>query len=75
MPRTETPDRPALEPLLDLRGLAGYLGLSASAVYALRGKGQCPPGFKVGGQLRFRRTEVDQWLADRRDDVSDRIAG
>ena len=33
------------------------------ALYDLRSKGRGPRGFRVGRELRFRRAEVDAWLA------------
>jgi PTS system nitrogen regulatory IIA component len=44
--------------------LAEYLQLSSRTVYRLLERNELP-GFRVGGQWRFRKSEVDYWL-DRR---------
>jgi predicted DNA-binding transcriptional regulator AlpA len=46
--------------------LAAWLGLGdARAVYWLRSTGQAPRGHRVGKETRFRRRDVEQWLATR----------
>jgi len=47
--------------LLRPKQLAEYLQLSQRTVYRLLERGDIP-GVKVGGQWRFRRTAVDEWL-------------
>ena len=47
--------------LLSPRQLAEYLQLSQRTVYRLLERGDLP-GVKVGGQWRFRRAAVDEWL-------------
>lgn len=47
--------------VLTLKQLAEHLQLSERTVYRLLGTGDLP-GFKVGGQWRFRRAVVDYWL-------------
>ena len=53
----------AIEPVLSLTELAAHLTVSAQTLYDLRSKGRGPRGFRVGRELRFRRSEVDAWLA------------
>jgi excisionase family DNA binding protein len=53
----------AIEPVLSLTELAAHLSVSAQTLYDLRSKGRGPRGFRVGRELRFRRSEVDAWLA------------
>jgi excisionase family DNA binding protein len=43
---------------------AKYLGLHLITVYRLIKKGELP-GFKVGGQWRFKKDLLDAWIADR----------
>jgi len=45
--------------------LPSVLGISVSTVRALVRKGELP-AYKVGGQLRFERDEVEAYLAARR---------
>jgi excisionase family DNA binding protein len=53
------------ERLLTARELAELLGFSASTVVDWSERGELP-GFKVGGRLRFRESEVLEWLEQRR---------
>lgn len=56
-----TPD--LLEPVFTIAELAERLSVTRQALYDLRCKGRGPRGFRVGRQLRFRRSEVEAWLA------------
>jgi excisionase family DNA binding protein len=51
-----------------IRDLAELLGISEAAVRGLRQRGEGPTATKVGRRLRFRRHDVDRWLASRRED-------
>ena len=53
------------EPLLTTRQMADLLGYSAGTVqdWAEAGKIPC---FKIGGRLRFRESEVVEWLETQR---------
>ncbi|TXH76951.1 MAG: DNA-binding protein [Thiobacillus sp.] len=42
--------------------MAAYLKAGKKTVYRLAQQGQIP-GFKLGGTWRFRRTELDRWIA------------
>ncbi|MGI8615291.1 MAG: helix-turn-helix transcriptional regulator [Actinomycetota bacterium] len=46
-------------------GLAVWLGVPRSTIYEWRLKGTGPAGVKVGKHVRFRRAEVERWLAER----------
>ncbi len=50
------------EQLLTLSELAARLSVSVQTLYDLRSKGRGPRGFRIGRELRFRRSEVDAWL-------------
>ena len=43
---------------------AKYLGLHLITVYRLVKKGSLP-GFKIGGQWRFKKDFLDGWIADK----------
>lgn len=60
---TSTPVPDVIEPVLTLSELAASLAVNVQTLYDLRSKGQGPRGFRVGRELRFRRSEVDSWLA------------
>lgn len=51
-----------LEPVLDRMG-----GVTASAFYSMRHRGEGPPAYRVGKRLMFRWSEVEAWLQTRRD--------
>ncbi len=56
-----------LDPWLDLRALAGYLSLSRRTVQNLVSDATDPlPTYRVGAKLLARRSEVDAWMARRR---------
>lgn len=44
---------------------AAELKVSVQTIYDLRSKGRGPHGFRVGTQLRFRKTEIDAWVERR----------
>ncbi|WP_081601748.1 methylation-associated defense system helix-turn-helix domain-containing protein MAD1 [Paraburkholderia kururiensis] len=48
--------------ILTLDEVAAYLKAGKRTVYRLAQKGEIP-GFKLGGTWRFRRTELDRWIA------------
>lgn len=48
--------------ILTLDQVAAYLKAGKKTVYRLAQQGQIP-GFKLGGTWRFRRTELDRWIA------------
>jgi len=47
---------------VSLAELAAELKVSIQTIYDLRSKGRGPHGFRVGTQLRFRKTEIDAWV-------------
>ena len=56
----------AYESLRDIEWLSAYLGIPKKTIYEWRRLGAGPPAYKVGRHLRYRKSEVDQWLADQR---------
>lgn len=50
--------------LWDVAGVAGYLNVPVSSVYKMTAR-KTPiriPHIRIGNKLRFKRTDVDQWL-------------
>ena len=47
--------------IMTLREVAGYLGLHVMTVYKLTREGRVPAA-KIGGQWRFKRDVLDEWL-------------
>ncbi len=54
-----------LEKLLTVEDLAEYLGVPVATLYAWRYRRQGPPGFRVGRHLRYRWTDVEEWIKNR----------
>ena len=48
--------------ILTLEEVAAYLKAGKKTVYRQAQQGQIP-SFKLGGTWRFRRTELDRWIA------------
>lgn len=48
--------------------VADYLNVTRQAIYQWRHKGGGPRSIKVGQRVRFRRSDVDAWLAAHTDD-------
>jgi excisionase family DNA binding protein len=53
---------------LSPKGLAEYFDVPVRTIYAWRYRGEGPPIFKVGRHIRYKVSEVDQWLESQRDD-------
>ncbi len=49
------------EQIMTLREVAKYLGLHVMTVYKLTREGRVP-AVKIGGQWRFKRDVLDEWL-------------
>ena len=49
--------------IMTLREVAKYLGLHIMTVYKLTREGRVPAA-KIGGQWRFKRDVLDDWLED-----------
>jgi excisionase family DNA binding protein len=53
-----------LDPLLSVQDLAAYLDLPVATLYAWRYRGHGPSGFRAGRHIRYRQSDVDQWIND-----------
>jgi len=51
--------------ILTLPEVAQLLKVAEKTVYTMAQKGQFP-AFKVGGQWRFKRADLDQWIEDQK---------
>lgn len=56
--------------ILTIDDVAAYLKAGKRTVYRLAANGQIP-AFKLGGTWRFRRGELDRWIATRIGKASD----
>ena len=59
-----------LDEILTIDEVAAYLKAGKRTVYRLASSGRIP-AFKLGGTWRFRRAELDQWIASRIGKVAD----
>ena len=62
-----------MERLLKTREVAEMLGFSPATIVGWYERGELP-GFRVGGRLRFRESEIEEWLEQKRP-LRDRGAG
>jgi len=53
---------PLFDPLLTADQVAQWLGKPKATLYAWRTRGRGPRGIKVGGDLRYRRRDVEAYL-------------
>jgi len=53
--------------VMTVREVAEYLKVKERTIYRLVAKGGIP-AFKVGGSWRFRRAEIEEWIAHSRQD-------
>lgn len=49
--------------ILTIKELASYLKIAEKTAYRFVSEGRIP-GFKVGGSWRFRRSEIERWIAE-----------
>ena len=56
--------------ILTIDEVAAYLKAGKCTVYRLAASAKIP-AFKLGGTWRFRRAELDQWIASQIGDVTD----
>jgi excisionase family DNA binding protein len=54
--------REAVTCMLSTQELAEVLGVSVDTIYDWNSKGSGPRRFRVGRHVRFRLTDVDEWL-------------
>lgn len=59
---TKTEDR--VPAMLDVRGVAKLMDCSVRTIYRLSDSGHMPPPLKVGRLVRFRRSDIEPWIAD-----------
>ena len=57
----------ALEPLLSIDDVAGYLGVSVTTIYDWRVAGKGPRAIKVGRHLRFAVSDLMAWVGAQRE--------
>ncbi len=58
-PPTPTTD---LEPFIGVRELAVYVGVPEQTIYSWKARGKAPPAYRVGKYLKFRVSDIEEWL-------------
>jgi excisionase family DNA binding protein len=61
---TVPPDPPAAV-LLDVRAVAALLNCSSRHIYRLADAGLMPGPMRLGALVRWSRTEIERWIAER----------
>jgi excisionase family DNA binding protein len=63
---TTVPLTDAVEPalLLDVRTVARMLGCSCRHIYRMADAGRMPPPVRLGAAVRFRRSDLIEWIRD-----------
>lgn len=57
--------------MMTARETAAYLGMTLDNLYVRRHRGDpLPPAHKMGGRLRYRLSDVDEWLDGHREPVA-----
>jgi excisionase family DNA binding protein len=51
-----------LDQLLTAQQLADYLGVPVATLYQWRWRGEGPPGFRVGRHVRYRWSDIKDWV-------------
>ncbi len=51
--------------ILTLKEVAKYLKLAEKTAYKLAAEGKLP-GFKVGGSWRFKQSDIESWIEDKK---------
>ena len=55
------------EEYLTTSDLAHLTHSTQAAVHQMRARGEGPRGFKIGNKILFRRDDIEQWIATRRE--------
>lgn len=65
---TDTPDAGQLldDEFFTVYGLARYLGVSPHTIYEWNAVGSGPAYYRIGRYVRYRKSDVEVWLEDRR---------
>jgi excisionase family DNA binding protein len=52
----------ALDRLISAQELADYLGVPVATLYQWRCRREGPPGFRVGRHVRYRWSDIEDWI-------------
>lgn len=51
--------------IITIKEVAAYLKLTEKTAYRLTAEGKIP-GFKVGGSWRFKRSDIERWIEEKK---------
>ncbi len=55
----------SMSPLLTVKQVAEMLGVTTSTVWRWRDAKEIPMPIEIGGTLRWRRAEIEKWIAEK----------
>lgn len=58
---------PAVEPLIGCKEVAERLGVPLETFYDWRKHGRGPKGYRVGNRVKFKWSQVENWLEQQRE--------
>ncbi len=61
------PTREPFDALISVPELAAYLGVPIATIYQWRHHRRGPTSYRVGRHIRYRQSDIEQWLETRRD--------
>jgi excisionase family DNA binding protein len=61
-------------PLMSLPEAAAYLDMTVPTLYNWRHRGIGPASLRIGGRVKYRQTDLDDWIAAQAEAEADRIA-
>lgn len=56
--------------LLNVNEVGAEVGLSSRTIWNLRNAGKIPPPIRIGRAIRWKRSDIEQWIAQGCPDVS-----
>lgn len=63
-------ERDLSQAFLDVQAIARYLGIKPSSIYSMVEEKKVPH-YRIGRQIRFKKSEIDEWMAGQREAVVD----
>jgi len=64
--RRQASNQPGDE-LLSIVDVADYLGVPVATIYRWRHQRRGPLGYRIGRHIRYRSSDIEQWLETQRD--------
>jgi predicted DNA-binding transcriptional regulator AlpA len=61
-------------PLMSLSEAAAYLDMTVQTLYNWRSRGIGPASLRIGGRVKYRLTDLDDWIAAQAEVEADRLA-